>query len=286
MKFKYLLPGKKNQGPAPPFDTTPPEVVFASISPFQITLSFTISWLGEDLAPEGLTPAGIDGFQLRYSEDKENWNYWPSETEYIKETQFSFTGEDEKIYYFQVKAKDKAGNESQWQEVSTKISLVRNLKINEVCVGIDKASNEFIEIYNPTDFPINLSNTNFKLKLVNSSNKVTTKKISWINTIIPGKGYFLFGAGTLPIPADATYGGELMTGNSGVIITDKNDIIIDKVGWGSPPPSNAVEGEGINVTLKTGQSIERKEIALDTDNNSFDFILKEIPTPQNSSYTS
>jgi hypothetical protein len=74
-----------------------------------------------------------------------------------------------------------------------------------------------------------------------------------------------------------------------VIISDGEDNIIDSVGWGKSdkaPPALAVEGDGIVLEkgLETGQSIERKTPGWDTDDNSLDFVLREVPNPQNSQY--
>jgi hypothetical protein len=95
----------------------------------------------------------------------------------------------------------------------------------------------------------------------------------------------LFVGGEISMEPDATFSSQL-TYVSGVIITDAQDNIIDKVAWGTndkPPPSNAVEGEGIILEsgLKTGQSLERINFQ-DTDNNAKDFQLQLTPSPQNS----
>jgi len=165
------------------------------------------------------------------------------------------------------------------------LTVATKILISEVCAGLDRAENEFIELYNPNDFPVLISDQYFKLKLVDSSNKITTKRINWINNFIPPKGYFLFVGGEISMEPDATFSSQL-TYVSGVIITDAQDNIIDKVAWGTndkPPPSNAVEGEGIILEsgLKTGQSLERINFQ-DTDNNANDFQLQLTPSPQNS----
>jgi hypothetical protein len=165
------------------------------------------------------------------------------------------------------------------------LTVATKILISEVCAGLDRAENEFIELYNPNDFPVLISDQYFKLKLVDSSNKITTKRINWINNFIPPKGYFLFVGGEISMEPDATFSSQL-TYVSGVIITDAQDNIIDKVAWGTndkPPPSNAVEGEGIILEsgLKTGESLERINFQ-DTDNNTKDFQLQLTPSPQNS----
>jgi hypothetical protein len=164
------------------------------------------------------------------------------------------------------------------------------LIVNEVCVGLDNSKNEFIELYNPSDADILLNNDNFQLELVSSSNESTKKRITWSNNTIPSRGYFLLIGGELVINnkelgADANFSSQLSS-VSGVIISDKQGNILDKVGWGSTtksPPALAVETEGkiLDSGLKTGQSIERSNY-IDTENNSEDFNLSQSPSPTNS----
>jgi len=170
------------------------------------------------------------------------------------------------------------------------LTSLPKILISEVAAGWDQAENEFIELFNPNDFNISLSDSNFKLKLVDSNNKVTTKRINWLNNAIVPKSFFLFVAGEIQLEentlnGDANFANQL-TSVSGVIITDGKDNIIDRVSWGKPdkfPPSEAIEGQGIILEngLQTDQSLERKENQ-DTDDNSKDFILKLEPNPKNS----
>ncbi|MCX6737997.1 MAG: lamin tail domain-containing protein [Candidatus Parcubacteria bacterium] len=105
----------------------------------------------------------------------------------------------------------------------------QNIIINEVCAGFDSAKNEFIELYNPNSAPINLSDDNFILQLVDANNNITKKKITWTNNKIPAKGYFLLVGGELltndkKIQSDAIFSSQLSS-VSGAIIADKNDAI-------------------------------------------------------------
>jgi len=115
--------------PAPPDggdgenDITPPELSF-KLEAVQTGLSFIVSWSAIDPIADA-TPSGLDGFLLRYSEDQENWIYFPEENQYTQETQYEFSGQDQHAYYFQIKAIDKADNESDWKEAETKIDLAK-----------------------------------------------------------------------------------------------------------------------------------------------------------------
>ena len=102
-----------------------------------------------------------------------------------------------------------------------------HLLISEVASGINSsADNEFVEIYNPTDAPITINSSNFKLKLVDSSDNASSKRIAWTNNTILAHGYFLFTAGSVVASPDATFSPQLSS-TSGVIITDGSGVVID-----------------------------------------------------------
>lgn len=147
-------------------------------------------------------------------------------------------------------------------------SFESTLVISEVSIGIESANNEFVEIYNYGNEDIDIQELGLKLKIINSSGVITSKTLSWVNKTIPGKGFFLFGAGEVGVEFDATYGGSLLSGTGGVIIADKNNIIIDRLTWN---------------TLKTGQSLKRIEGNFNANNTS-SFVLQENPDPQNSAF--
>ena len=167
------------------------------------------------------------------------------------------------------------------------------LFISEAAVGITNSSNEFVELYNSGDTAIDLKAAGIKLKLADSSGYAPSKQITWIKTTIGPKDYFLFGTGTVSTSFDATYSSASLTGVGGVIITDKNNVLIDELSWGEKPPLIKVppllfpttKGFEVNQSdgLKNNQSIERKSISHPEDNN-LDFILQLNPNPQHSIY--
>jgi len=192
------------------------------------------------------------------------------------------------------------------QDTASINTSLADILISEVCAGLDNSQNEFIELYNPTDQYVSISNENFKLKLVNSKNEITSKRIEWKTQSIPPKGYFLFVAGNVNgVSADANFSDQL-TDVSGVIIVDGAGNIKDKLAWGKAdkqPPQEAVSGSGLILEggLNTDESLERKSkenstwLSLarggedfgkgngyDTNNNYQDFVLQSFPNPQNS----
>ncbi|MBU4337949.1 right-handed parallel beta-helix repeat-containing protein [Patescibacteria group bacterium] len=267
------------------------------------TLEITASFKFSSTKPNSIFYCSLDDADFVPCEENTN---------YEKTYENLFTGE----HILKVQAKDEFGNIDKTPEEYSwtieKAESAPHLVISEIAAGVGNASNEFIELYNPTDFSLNLKEqVGLKIKLVNSSGIEINKQITWINNTISSHRYFLIGSGSLAdINLDATYGGELLTGVSGVIVLDKDNNVIDKVGWGEKPPGEklapivASEGQGIEIDqsggLKTGQSLERKfnEFSTaeslangadeflgngwDTDDNSADFVLRSAPNPQNS----
>ncbi|MCD5396306.1 MAG: hypothetical protein LR000_01395 [Candidatus Pacebacteria bacterium] len=175
-----------------------------------------------------------------------------------------------------------------------KAGPLSNLIITEVCAGFDSSENEFIEIYNPNDFAVEINDENFVLEFVDSKNKKTKKKIEWRRNTIPSKSYFLFIGGDLRsdtqrIEGDAYFSSQL-TSIGGVIIRKKDGGILDRVGWGEEGkeiPIYAVEFKAKlkEGGLKTGESLQRKiqnSKFVDTGNNEKDFEISLILTPKNS----
>ena len=119
---------------------------------------------------------------------------------------------------------------------------ISELFISEVAVGIENSKNEFIELKNNSSEIIDLKEFGLKLKLVSSSGKSTTKDISWNNLTIEPGGFFLFGTGSITTPFDATYSSASLTGTGGVILIDRNNVIIDEISW---------------IGLETDESLER-----------------------------
>lgn len=174
-----------------------------------------------------------------------------------------------------------------------------HLVISEVQIRGSVADDEFVEIYNPTANPINLSTLPLKLHIINSSGTDQNKALTFISNIIPAYGYFLIGPATGyagSVTLDATYAatGNKLVDNGAVYIstatsTDKTGLI-DLVGFGTAITINR-EGSAI-ANPAALRSIERKAFVgveemygngEDTNDNNADFIIKSTPVPQNTS---
>ena len=181
------------------------------------------------------------------------------------------------------------------QPVSNQVAVVvaqpapstpAKILISEIQItgGTGKSNNDFIELYNPNNFQVNLNG----YRLVKRTKTGTTDSSikSWTSdALIPAKGYYLWAnndysdiAATPDIRTSTT----LADDNGVAIRFGAEDIgtIIDGVGWGLAA-NNFVEIAVFGENPIANQSISRQS-ENDTNNNSVDFV-KSKPTPKNSS---
>ncbi|MEJ5998940.1 ExeM/NucH family extracellular endonuclease [Corynebacterium sp. H130] len=157
-----------------------------------------------------------------------------------------------------------------------------NLVISEAYGGGGNAgaplANDFVELYNPTDAPIDLSGYSIEYYSAKGGSGGTTK----LTGTIPAKGYFLIqmAAGSNPataLPTPDAVGTLAMGGTNGSVKLVKDGGDVDVVGWGT---ATIVEGAATAAT-SSSTSAQRTNPDADTDNNSADFSVS-APTPQNS----
>lgn len=161
--------------------------------------------------------------------------------------------------------------------------------INEVYGGGGNSgaeyTNDFVELFNPTDKEISLDG----LYLQYTSTKGSTPNagnILQLTGTAPAHGHFLIKLaagknGSTGFTADFT--GEIAMGAKGgiVALTPAADpwapgaTVIDLVGWGDAVASEKAAAPASSNTV----SIQRKETGVDTDDNSADFVTA-APTPQ------
>jgi len=195
-----------------------------------------------------------------------------------------------------------------------------HLVISEVCSGYEGdggKNREFIELYNPCPFPINLNHGSYRIYRASKSGKTKqlvcdfTRAEHFANgelpqgITIPAFGFYLIvneaDTGFLKYYGDAIVreGRMIITTDNSIILTQegppKPETIIDLVGYGASILCESKAGPAI----VNGTSVERKTFASsttfdmsnkdrytgnaqDSENNERDFIIKAVPDPQNS----
>lgn len=188
-------------------------------------------------------------------------------------------------------------------EVKTvKAATATHVVISEIQAAGATSGEDFIELYNPTNLEVSLSD----LRLVKrTSTGATNDSIVAFaaDDSIASHGYFLWCNTSLNVAltCNSSTAGTVSNNNSVALSTDPLDsgTLIDTVTFGSP--TNPL-GEGTFLTLPAaGTSVERKNDSTsdatslgvggedefmgngeDTDNNASDFVNRAIPQPQNS----
>jgi phosphatidylserine/phosphatidylglycerophosphate/cardiolipin synthase-like enzyme len=174
--------------------------------------------------------------------------------------------------------------------------------------GPSAATDEFIELYNPTNSPIDISGWKLQYKSASGTTWFDRATLP-ANSIIAGRGFFLLANTSYAGAVTPDYTSSLWTSASGMADDGHDRIInaaaveVDKVGWGT-----AIDPEGGNPTPNHGtpansNSVERKALATstadslasggrhailgngyDTDNNGNNFVTQTHGrNPQNSS---
>ena len=187
-------------------------------------------------------------------------------------TAYSFSGEANSNYIFQVRAIDKAGNYSIWSSeifetpktVSVSFPLAYPV-ISEIYGGGGNSDsywkNDFIELYNPNDFAISLDGWSVQYAAAASA---TTTSASWKVTSLTGSigayGYYLIkenhgddeeekvdlpeadvDTGEEGINLNATAGKVALVNNAEAITGQADENVVDFVGYGTT--TNEWEGD-------------------------------------------
>lgn len=178
-----------------------------------------------------------------------------------------------------------------------------HIVISEVQItgGSGQTTNDFIELYNPTDAAFNLKGHRLVKQTKTGTSDTSIK--SWTSDeFIPAKGFYLWAnsgyTGIAVIP-DATTTAAIADDNGIALRQGDEDTgtIIDSVAWGEA--QNAFVESANAALANANQSIERKALQnnncisasgngeflgnnCDTNNNQDNFELRALPKPQNS----
>jgi hypothetical protein len=158
--------------------------------------------------------------------------------------------------------------------------------------GPNGANDEFIEIYNPTGSPVDISG--WKINASGETGSVETKATVPASTLLRSGQYYLIansnasgGYTNTDAPANLTYGTSIAD-TGGIALLRSDNTIIDQVGMS--PGSAYKEGSTLApLTENINRSYERKlggssDSCVDTNNNASDFQNKAPSDPHNYSF--
>lgn len=197
------------------------------------------------------------------------------------------------ILFFLYLSKD-----SQKAEADTASHVV----ISEIQIGKTSAStDEFVELYNPTNADVSLSSWKLGRKTASGAN--ATDLASGLAGTISSHGYFLIASDnyTGTVSADITYvsSSSSVANNNTILLYDNANALVDLVGMGSavssesatmgnPATNKSIErkanGSSTVSSMASGGSDEFLGQGEDTDNNANDFLTRTTSDPQNSSF--
>ncbi len=146
--------------------------------------------------------------------------------------------------------------------------------------GPNGSSDEFVEVYNPTNYAIDI--TGWKLQYQSASGSSWDSKVgSGLNGTIGPNSFYLLASKSysLNVTPDyrhtANWGFADTGGHIRIIYINGSEI--DKVGYGSAlsPEGNPAPAPG------DGKSLQRVSLQVDSDDNLHDFEINDHPSPQN-----
>ena len=160
--------------------------------------------------------------------------------------------------------------------------------VNSILISEIGFAEEFVELYNPTNQEINI--TNYTI-LHSGSDAASWNTLATLSGSIPAFGFYLVAPDSIITPYDDSSNTSISFGNSGHIqLNNSANYELDRVGWGN----SAVAPEGNLTAQYSAGSIERRTNrldeenlapAMDTDENRLDFLKHSdlsAATPKNS----
>ncbi len=299
-------------------DTKTPTSTIDNLKDNYNSYDFIVSWKASD-SDSGAS--GVEKYDVNYKiGSSSDWMRLAKATTSTS-TEFRYSTTTDNTIFFRARARDKAGNESKWSKIAS--TTVIDTKADHIVISeiyID-STNDWIELYNPTDESIDMADKGYKIYRATQSGNIShylkigkeenngEDNFPGGTTIIPANGYYLI----VNKDATSTYKNmaDALIGDGGFALTDNNTVylatdtvssstdqdILDFVGYGQ---SSFYEGEGPAPEPTGTTTIERKVLATsiasklatgshkqlgnsyDTNNNNQDFVLQEKPNPQSS----
>lgn len=172
-----------------------------------------------------------------------------------------------------------------------------HIVISEIQIAGSTANDEFVELYNPTAGPIDLSGWQLVKRTAAGTGDLIL--IEDIGFVMPAKSYMLlahedYDGETDP---DLLYTTNPLSTNNTIIIRDQHGEAVDLLGMGTaalfeaeaatnPATNRSLERKALENSSVETMTGEGSDVLLgngwDSDSNLLDFILRTQPEPQNS----
>ena len=167
-------------------------------------------------------------------------------------------------------------------------SAASHVVISEIQIIGTSADDEFVELYNPTDTEVVMDGWRLTRRTAAGGDTNESNLVSSLSGTIPPHSYFLIAQSDTtydgPVAYDFLYSAQsnaIAANNTVILYSDAGITPVDMVGMGTATDTETLAAE----VPATDGSIERSPVDEDTDNNSVDFIVREVSDPQNSSFT-
>jgi len=170
-----------------------------------------------------------------------------------------------------------------------KILASESILISEIQItgGAGKTENDFIELYNPNNYQVNLKGYRLVKRIKTGATDTSIK--SWTNdTYIQANGHYLWANSNytnISSTPDITTA-DTISSNNGIALrlgALDTGVIIDSVGWGEAQ-NVFVEGNVFPITNQNiYQSVQRRfenNTIVDTGDNASDFEITNCPNPK------
>ena len=183
-------------------------------------------------------------------------------------------------------------------KVKPTYSQTNHVVISEVQIGGTTATDEFVELYNPTGSAIDLTGYRLTRK---TSGGGEDNLVSSLSGTIPSHGYFLLTHtnydGTVSFDQQYSASNSVADDSTVLLYSDAGITLVDKVGFGVPtdsetaPTSNPADDGSIerkakdtsdaNSMVNGDDQLQGNEY--DSGNNANDFVVRTASDPQNTS---
>ncbi len=174
-----------------------------------------------------------------------------------------------------------------WPIKAQAASDTDHIVISEVQTGSTaSASQEFVELYNPTDQAVALDGWQVQYRAASSTSSWANRTGEGIVGTIPAHGFFLIASTAYLSNADNPFSSGMAAGGGSLRIIDTDSNGIDMVGWGTGVEFEASPAEapaaGSSIERLPGETNETGGNGSDSDNNQDDFLVRISPQPQTS----